>query len=89
MTEVRIDFRLTVDYGNGLSFGQFAKSGTGLFVRFPLAFDGSFFVNQPFGVYESQAGKQVTTDFTAVNRNDFGVVLVSGTHPACFGRGAC
>ena len=83
----RIDFKLTVDYGSGFSFGQFAKSGTGLFVRFPVAFDGKMLINQPFGVYDTSAAKQVTHDFAAIEQDGFGLAIVHRNTPCVFRDG--
>ena len=83
----RIDFKLAVDYGSGFAFGQFGKSGTGLFVHFPTALDGKMFINQPFGIYETAAAKQVTGDFAALDQNGFGLAIIHRNTPCVFRDG--
>ncbi len=76
-----------MDHGNGLGWGRVNsnRGTTGLFLRFPLASEGKMFINQPFGVYETTAERQVTNDFAAMERNGFGLAIIQRNTP-CFFR---
>ncbi|VGO19531.1 glycoside hydrolase family 38 C-terminal domain-containing protein [Pontiella sulfatireligans] len=86
----RIDFDLTVDYGkegmnfgrNGMKFGEIEDRYTGLFVQFPLNFKGKLYINQPFGLYETQKERQVTTDFADVYQGQYGLSLIHRNSPS-------
>ncbi|VGO19492.1 glycoside hydrolase family 38 C-terminal domain-containing protein [Pontiella sulfatireligans] len=79
----RIDFDLTVDYGKeGMNFGARKEDDTGLFVQFPLNFRGKLYINQPFGLYEAQKERQVTTDFADVYQGQYGLSLIHRSSPS-------
>lgn len=87
----RIDFSLNVDYGKaGLNFGVANKFGredekrlaSGLFVRFPLNFTGTRYINQPFGIYETEKETQVTLDFMDVYQGKYGLALIQNNTPS-------
>jgi alpha-mannosidase len=83
----RIDVELSVDYGGGRAFGPRWTNGAGLFVRFPLAFDGRLHVNQPFGVYEAEASPQIALDFADVSSERGGLAVIHENLPNLYRDG--
>ncbi|WP_431075553.1 glycoside hydrolase family 38 C-terminal domain-containing protein [Microbacterium phyllosphaerae] len=57
------------------------KDGTGLSTLFPLAFSGKLFINQPFGVYETEKKDQFSLDFADVHQGDYGIGLLHRNTP--------
>lgn len=57
------------------------KDGRGLSVLFPVAFSGDLFVNQPFGVYQTQRSDQFTLDFADVFQEGRGFCLIHENAP--------
>jgi len=84
----RIDFDLDIDYGqSGHNFGVSKKLESGLYLRFPLGLEGKFYINQPFGVYESQKASQASLDFASVSNGSFGVSLIHYNTPSIHYKG--
>jgi len=77
----RIDIDLEIDFGEGSILGFKMAEETALQMVFPFAFDGKWFISQPFGIYESHIERQVCSEFVSYRGESYACTVLQLATP--------